>query len=271
MNLHQTRPWLLVGLLAVGCDMPGKPNPKDRPVPSDQVLDFNLLYGKRCAGCHGADGKLGPAPPLNDAMFLAIVPDAELHKVISEGRMVTPGVRSPMPAFAQSNGGPLTAAQVHALAEGIKKKWETSKVPVSGIPPYLAKPVAPEMKGPPPTVAPMPNRTDNEQPAKPNLDAKDAQLKIFVQACASCHGNQGQGGKTGTRTVGAINDKAFLELISDQALRRIIITGRPDLGMPAFDGKTGRPSDYQPLTSAQINDLVKLLASWRKAEPGKSK
>ena len=29
---------------------------------------------------------------------------------------------------------------------------------------------------------------------------------------------------------GAINAPAFLALISDQALRRIIITGRPDLG-----------------------------------------
>jgi cytochrome c oxidase cbb3-type subunit III len=271
LNQYRKRPWLLLGLLAVGCDLPGKPNPKDRPVPSDQVLDFNLLYGKRCAGCHGADGKLGPAPPLNDPIFLAIVTDAELHKVISEGRMVTTGVRSPMPAFSQSYGGPLTAAQVQALAVGIKKKWGTSKVSEAGIPPYLAKPVVPETKGPPPTMAPMPNRTDSDQPAKPIVDTKEEQLKIFVQACASCHGNQGQGGKTNTRTVGAINDKAFLELISDQALRRIIITGRPDLGMPAFDGKTGRPVDFQPLSSEQINDLVKLLASWRHAEANKGK
>ena len=45
--------------------------------------------------------------------------------------------------------------------------------------------------------------------------------------------------------------------------RRYAITGRPDLGMPAFDGKDGRPPDFRPLNSAEINDLVALLAYWR--------
>ena len=54
------------------------PTAEDRPVRSDQVIDFATLYGRNCAGCHGADGKFGPAPPLNDPLFLAIVPDAVL-------------------------------------------------------------------------------------------------------------------------------------------------------------------------------------------------
>ena len=31
-----------------------------------------------------------------------------------------------------------------------------------------------------------------------------------------------------------MNEPDFLALVSDQALRRIIITGRPDLGMPNY-------------------------------------
>jgi cytochrome c oxidase cbb3-type subunit 3/ubiquinol-cytochrome c reductase cytochrome c subunit len=62
---------------------------------------------------------------------------------------------------------------------------------------------------------------------------------------------------------GAINNQAFLALISDQALRRTIITGRPDLGMPAYDGKAGRKPDFRALTSAEIDDLVALLRYWR--------
>ena len=41
-----------------------KPKFADRPVPSDQVTNFDVLYKTHCAGCHGADGKLGPAPPV---------------------------------------------------------------------------------------------------------------------------------------------------------------------------------------------------------------
>jgi hypothetical protein len=86
---------------------------------------------------------------------------------------------------------------------------------------------------------------------------------VFAHACAGCHGSRGQGGKYGDRRVGAINNQAFLALISDQELRRYAITGRPDLGMPAYDGKAGRSRQFRPLTSAEIDDLVALLAYWR--------
>jgi len=68
----------------------------------------------------------------------------------------------------------------------------------------------------------------------------------------------GQGGRHG-----AINDPNFLALISDQALRRIVITGRPDLGMPNYAGTKGRPENFQPLTAENVADVVALLASWR--------
>jgi hypothetical protein len=69
--------------------------------------------------------------------------------------------------------------------------------------------------------------------------------------------------------IGAINNQAFLALISDQALRRYAITGRPDLGMPAFDGDSGRPAGFRPLSSPEIDNLVELLAYWRRGGSGK--
>jgi cytochrome c oxidase cbb3-type subunit 3 len=256
----------LLAALVVGCDLPGQPNPADRPVPQDQVTNFNALYAMHCAGCHGADGKLGPAPPLNDPLFLAIVTDAELLRVITEGRAVTPAQKSPMPAFRLGKGAPLTAeqvkvwaelkeethtdprqqspltaTQVKVLAEGIKQRWGPATPPAGAIPPYLS-------------------------PAGPGGGNKDEGPRVFARACAGCHGSQGQGGKNGDRRVGALFDPAnpaFLALASDQALRRYAITGRPDLGMPAFDGKEGRPADFRALTSAEIHDLVALLAYWR--------
>ena len=94
-------------VLFSGCDLPGKPDPANKFVAPTKVVDFPTLYAKNCAGCHGKDGKMGPAPPLNDAVFLAIAPEMELAKVIASGRKGTE-----MPAFALEKGGTLTAEQV---------------------------------------------------------------------------------------------------------------------------------------------------------------
>jgi mono/diheme cytochrome c family protein len=227
-----------LAVLAAACDLPGRPKRADRPVPQDQVLSFPALYRENCAGCHGADGKLGPAPPLNDPTFLAIVPDEVLLKVITEGRPNTP-----MPAFARDQGGALTAAQVKVLAQGIKPHWEPPRPANEHVPPYLVA---------------------ESKPGKAGDTKRGGQ--VFARACAGCHGSQGQGGTSDQMRAGAINDPAFLALISDQAVRRYAITGRPDLGMPDFAGDDGRPPDFKPLTSSEITDLVALLASWRKGE-----
>jgi cytochrome c oxidase cbb3-type subunit III len=225
--------WILL-LFTPGCDLPGKPKSADEPVPVDRIVDFDVLYRQNCRGCHGPDGHLGPAPPLNDAVFLSIIPDSELLRVISDGRP-----RTPMPAFASNKGGSLTDVQVKALATGIKPRWgSTSGVP-GAAPAYF-------------------------KPASSLLGNKDRGAMVFDRACACCHGTLGEGKKDPKGGAGAINNPAFLALISDQALRRYVITGRPDLGMPGYAGKSGRQDDYQPMTSAEIEDLVAFLASWRR-------
>jgi cytochrome c oxidase cbb3-type subunit III len=226
----------IVLALAPGCDLPGQPKLADKPLSEDKVVDFNRLYRRNCTGCHGTNGTLGPAPPLNDAVFLAIVPDSVLLRVISEGR---PG--TPMPAFAAARGGPLTDVQVKALAAGVKSRWQSPQSLHDSVPPYSV--------------------TADGKASDQNRGAR-----VFSRACAPCHGPAGQGEENGNRSAGAINDPAFLALISDQALRRYAITGRPDLGMPNYADKTGRPHDYQPMTSAEIGDLVTFLASWRHAD-----
>ena len=146
-----------------------------------------------------------------------------------------------MPAFATDKGGPLTDAQVKALATGIKPRWGATRRSHGSVPPY--------------SVATGGGAGDKSRGAK-----------VFARACAPCHGPLGEGGESSDGGAGAINDPAFLALISDQALRRYAITGRPDLGMPDYADKTGRPDDYQPMTSAEIVDLVALLASWRQGD-----
>jgi cytochrome c oxidase cbb3-type subunit 3 len=225
-----TRCFVTLSLLcAAGCslNLPGKPKE------TDDKPSFAALYRDNCAGCHGAEGKLGPAPPLNDPIFLAIVDVGDLQMTIQNGRKDTP-----MPAFAKDQGGPLDDKQIEMLARGIMKEWADSSIEKKNIPPYYAE----EAK----------ERTPDLKRGK----------EVFDFACAACHGDQGQGSQG---MAGAINDPAFLGLISDQALRRYAITGRPELGMPDFRTQSVRPEKFKPpLTSAEIDDLVALLAEWRR-------
>ena len=216
--------WLALLVLLSGCDspLPGKPDPADKFVAPSKVLDFPTLYAKNCAGCHGKDGKLGPAPPLNDAVFLAIAPEDELAMVIAGGRKGTE-----MPAFAKEQGGTLTAEQVQALAVGLRKQWGDAAVQKKTWPPY----VVPCEKG----------------------DA-DHGKAVFARVCAACHGQEGHG----KDRHGPINDPAFLTLASEQVLRRFVITGRADLGMPNCAEHEGGA-----LTAPEVNDLVALLMSWK--------
>lgn len=237
----QAVPWVVIVLncLCSGCGFPGRPNPADRPVRSDEVVDFDRLFQQNCAGCHGADGSMGAAPPLNDPIFLAIVPDDELLRLIRHGRPNTP-----MPAFAQDRGGPLTDAQVKVLAAGLKPRWKAKVDEQLALPPYRAEAIS----------------------TSPSTHEPATGATAFARACAGCHGERGDG----TSDAGPINDRAFLGLVSDQALRRLIITGRPDLGMPNFAESDGRGDDYQPLSSVEIDELVALLDVWRRGSPSAS-
>ncbi len=83
--------------------------------------------------------------------------------------------------------------------------------------------------------------------------------QAYERACSGCHGDRGKGD-----SAGAIGDPAFLALLSDQVLRRLIITGRSDLKMPDYAQTDGRDDDFRPLSSDEINDLVAYLRSLEK-------
>jgi mono/diheme cytochrome c family protein len=250
--------WLglpLLVALSAGCDMnlPGKP--KERPEePPEYVLDFDALYKRNCAGCHGANGTTGPAPPLNHDLFRAIVPEKALAEVISSGRKGTP-----MPAFARDQGGTLSAEQIKVLVYGIK--GTRFRIESEGEDLARRRVVKDDEASSPSWGVP---REAPEQAPKYQHEGTGSSgaagrgMKVFESACAKCHGKDGKGGE---KDQFAINDPAFLALISDQALRRIVITGRPDLGMPGYaDAK----APGRPLKDEEIADVVALLASWRK-------
>jgi len=266
--------WLpLLVLLAAGCDPPGKPDPSKRPVAPEREMNFAVLYGRNCAGCHGKDGATGPAPPLNDDLFRASISEEELRDVIAGGRYVTKQQKTLMPGFAKNSGGMLTPVQIEVLVHEIKGiRYKLVEKSHGDEPTYKVKKDRDGQRplwgdpGPKPKDAPD-YSVKKSKAGRTSQEYERIRTTIFKDACASCHGKTGEGGDSG-----ALNDPAFLALISDQALRRIVITGRPDLAgqgeyMPGYSKERGRD---RPLTGQEVDDLVELLAHWRKAGESRS-
>jgi cytochrome c oxidase cbb3-type subunit III len=192
----------------------------------NKITDFDVLYKKNCAGCHGLQGKGGAAIGLADPVFLAIADDAAITRIAANG---VPGTS--MPAFAQHSGGMLTDEQIHVIVSGIRSRW--------------AKPDTLRDSPPPPYLA--------QNPGDPKRGAA-----AFGVYCASCHGAEGRGGKAGS-IAGSIVDPAYLTLVSDQGLRTTIIAGRPDMGAPDWRGD----APGKPMSPDDVSDVVAWLAAQR--------
>lgn len=211
---------ICTALMLGGCGRaPGyPPNPMIRP---GQVMDFATLYKKNCAACHGASGQNGPAMDLANPEYQALVDDATLRKWISNGM---PGTE--MPAFAQSEGGMLTNAQVNALIEGMRKEWLKRSGLGAAMPPAYAQ-----------------------------TAAGDAQrgAQIYKARCAGCH----------EQTQQQITSPDYLALVGNQALRTMILAGRLDIGQPDWRHDSPRGREAAPLTGQEVDDVVSYLASLR--------
>src|SRR5271157_5666842 len=215
---------LLAAVVALaGCSASGKPAPGPEVPRPDSILDPVVLYSQNCAGCHGAEGRKGPAMDLSDPVYLAIVDDDTLRSTISKGR---PGTA--MSAFAQKEGGMLTDEQVNAIIRGIRERWSKPNA-LAGVvaPPYAAK-----------------------EPGAPQQGEA-----VYTTFCSSCHGIGSKGGPK----AGSVTNGAYLSLISDQGLRTIVITGRPDFDAP--DWRDNVPG--HPMTDQQISDVVAWLVAQR--------
>lgn len=187
----------IAATLLSGCDgAPGKPKPEDRWQPRSAETDFATLYRQNCLACHSDGTTVSASIPMNDPVYLNVLPPATLKTLIANG---VPGTT--MPAFSAATGGPLTDQQIDILVDGIFK-WKTETLPPP-LPPYAAP-----------------------------LGDVAAGATAFGVFCASCHGVDGRGGPTAASVV----DPAYLGLVSDQYLRTVTIVGRPQFGMPDWRG-----------------------------------
>jgi cytochrome c oxidase cbb3-type subunit III len=131
-----------------------------------------------------------------------------------------------MSAFAQSAGGMLTDAQVSALIAGMRNAWSRPNTFAGATPPPYAQSGA--------------------------GDTAHGQ-QVYGTRCASCHQSQHQD----------INSPDYLALVGDQALRSIIIAGRPDIGQPDWNHLSSAGQATTPLSAQDVSDIVAYLGSLR--------
>lgn len=108
-----------------------------------------------------------------------------------------------------------------------------------------------------------PSRNADKQQIKGNLKAGFA---LYARHCASCHGDNGQGGKgTGVTfsrprnlpiIAPALNNPGFLKSATDQMIRQTTLNGRKGTPMPAFA--------KQGLSQQDANNLVAYIRSFEK-------
>jgi len=215
--------------LLSGCSSArGRPSKGSVTPAPNEVLNFGTLYAENCSACHGAEGKGGAAIALADPVYLGIVDNAAMRKAVANG---VPGTS--MPAFAQSSGGMLTDKQIDVITSEIRSNWGRPGILDGANPPsYTAESSGDSERG-------------------------EAAYKTY---CASCHGPAGEGGAKGS----SITNNSFLALVSDQELRTIIITGRPELGAPDWRGD----APGKAMTDQEVTDVVAWLASRRVQNPG---
>jgi cytochrome c oxidase cbb3-type subunit III len=216
-------------ILLSSCAAPhGQPRSGSEVLAPNQVVEFGTLYANNCAGCHGENGHGGVAISLADPVYLAIADQAAMRKAVANGVRGTA-----MPAFAESAGGLLTDKQIDVITEQIRLRWSKPGVLDGADPPsYAAK-----------------SAGDSERGAV-----------VYRTYCQSCHGVDGHGGPKGS----AITNDSFLALVSDQGLRTVIITGRPEMGAPDWRGNV----PGKPMSGQEVTDIVAWLASRRSETPG---
>ena len=170
----------------------------------------------------------GAAIALANPVYLAIADEESMRRSITNGVSGTA-----MPAFAESAGGLLTDKQIDVIVQGIRSRWSRPGIlDRVNAPSYIAKTAGDPQRG-------------------------EAAYKTY---CESCHGLDGGGGPKGS----AITNDSFLALMSDQALRTIVIAGRPELGAPDWRGNVAG----KPMSDREVTDVVAWLASQRAQVPG---
>ncbi len=228
------------------------------------------IFASTCFACHGPEGRGGPAPALNDPARLGRFDDKWFRDTIAFGRpakgMPTWGtVLSPeqiddlvaliaawrrgeqvaavMPASEHLQAATFALERKDALDAEFHLRASlrvAAAAQVEMLNEALGRIAAGDLDGA--------GEAITAALAAPAGDPQQGQ-QLFTANCEVCHGLQGAGG------VGpSLPENVIVQSLSDEALLAFILGGRPQAGMPAWDGR---------LKPEEIQDIVALLRVWQ--------
>ena len=208
---------------------PGRPVGRfTRSIPPDQIMDFNFLYARNCAGCHGAEGKGGAAIGLGDPVFLAIADDATIRRTAAERSSRNPhaGVCAKRRRNADRRPDRCHRQRNSILGEArCSARRRFSALCGAGS-----------------------RRSEARSGRLWRLTARPVTARTAAEASKAS----------------SIVDGSYLALVSDQNLRTTVIAGRPELGAPDWRGDV----PGKPMSPEDISDVVAWLAAQRPQFPG---
>ena len=179
------------------------------------------LYVENCAVCHGVDGQGRIGASL--AAFPGIQPGPAMQETIGRG---VEG--SPMPAWSQAFGGPLTDQDIADVAAYILAAFEGTQ-PITPLPVYS-----------PPPIEPLPDIEGD-----PSLGGG-----VYLENCAMCHGDRGQG------RFGLPLAKAWSGTQPEVYIHEVVSNGIGGTLMPAWSRGRGGP-----LEETAIDNVVAYVLS----------
>ncbi len=181
---------ITLALAALFCSGPALSTERS-PLSDDEAAAAN--YQQYCALCHGEDrqGYANDHAPSLRSKSLITSGNTEMFLATAYGRFGTP-----MAAYLDEMGGPMTKSEIRNLV-----RWLRGHVAAE---PYRA--------------------TDGAIAGDVDMGKT-----VYAEHCASCHGENGEGG-SGT----ALGNPAMLSLTTDQFIRYAIEHGRDGTEMAAF-------------------------------------
>jgi len=188
------------------------------------ATDGQTLYGTFCAACHGPAGEgmrfpgMAAFPAIANPDFLALASDDFLRATVHHGR---PGRR--MPAWGEKEGG-LRPREIDTVVAHVRR---------------LGGDVA---------------AASDPRPARWAQGDAGEGNRLYVAACAGCHGTDGRGAEGP-----ALNNRVLLSSASDTYLTETIRRGRRGTAMPSFGGAS---PVQRTLSDGEIESIVTWMRGW---------